>query len=69
MLLLDWPWIANLPFLNHPIVHLPYIRFHMLGMEDMFRTGDKIIRVEHFGTVFRMSSWSLNVKKYELNKN
>jgi hypothetical protein len=41
----------------------------MLGMEDMFRTGDKIIRVEHFGTVFRMSSWSLNVKKYELNKN
>jgi hypothetical protein len=34
----------------------------MPGMENVFRTRDEIIRVEHMGTIFQMSSWSLNVK-------
>ncbi len=43
-------------------MHLPYIWFYMLGMEDMFRTRDRIIKEEHFGTISRMSSWNLNVE-------
>jgi hypothetical protein len=29
-------------------------------MESMFRIGDKVVKVEHFGTISKMLNWSLN---------
>jgi hypothetical protein len=31
-------------------------------MESMFRTRDKVVRVEHSKTISRMLNWSLNEK-------
>ncbi len=31
-------------------------------MDDMFRARNKMIRVEHYGTISRMLSWSLDLE-------
>jgi hypothetical protein len=37
-----------------------YVRFYLLGMGNMYKIRDKMVKVEHFGTISRMLSWSLN---------
>jgi hypothetical protein len=48
-------WI---PFLD--IIRYNYVRFCMHGMEIIFKVGDKIIKVEHFSIVSKMSNWKLD---------
>jgi hypothetical protein len=33
-------------------------------MERLFREGDRIIKVEHFGIVSRMSNYNFNLEKW-----
>jgi hypothetical protein len=35
--------------------HFP--RFYILGVEDLFQVGDRIVRVEHSGSKSRFISW------------
>jgi hypothetical protein len=39
-----------------------YIRFYVSSMERLFRKGDRIIKVKHFGTIFKMSNYKLDFK-------
>jgi hypothetical protein len=36
------------------------VRFYLPRMENMFRIRDRMVKVEHSGTISRMLSWSLN---------
>ncbi len=38
-----------------------YIRFYVSSMERLFR-GDQIIKVEHFGTIFIMPNYKLDLE-------
>jgi hypothetical protein len=46
-----------------------YVRFYPLGMKNMFKIGDKVVKVEHFGTISRMLNWSLNKKSVWVRDN
>lgn len=46
-----------------------YVGFYLLGMKNMFRIGDKVVKVEHFGTISRMLSWRLNKKSIWVRDN
>jgi hypothetical protein len=35
-----------------------HIKFYVLGMEKLFRVGDRIIRVKHYGTMSKLLSWN-----------
>ncbi len=45
-------WI---PKSTHLANHFP--RFYIPGVEDLFQTGDRLVRVEHGGSRSRMISW------------
>lgn len=44
-------WI---PFLD--ITRQSYVRFYMPSMEILFKVGNRIVKVEHSGTMSRMSN-------------
>jgi hypothetical protein len=44
-------WI---PFLD--ITRQSYVRFYMPGMENLFKVGNRIVKVEHSNTMSRMSN-------------
>jgi hypothetical protein len=47
-------WIPkSTPSTNH------FPRFYIPGVEDLFQTGDRIVRVEHGGSRSRMISWRI----------
>jgi hypothetical protein len=46
-----------------------YVRFYLLEMESMFKIWDIIVRVEHFGIVSKMLSWSLNKENVWVKNN
>jgi len=47
-------WIPkSTPSANH------FPRFYIPGVEDLFQTGDRIVRVEHGGSRSRMISWKI----------
>jgi hypothetical protein len=47
-------WIPKLtPSVNH------FPRFYILGVEDLFQVGDRIVRVEHSGTRSCLISWQV----------
>jgi len=54
------PRLGNIwiPFLD--ITRHSYVRFYMHGMEKLFKVGDRIVEVEHFGTMSIMSNWKLD---------
>jgi len=37
------------------------LAFYMPSMEELFRVGDRIIRVEHDTIVSRMLNWKVNL--------
>jgi hypothetical protein len=37
-----------------------YVRFYLLGMKNMFRIRNKVVKIKHFGTISRMLSSKLN---------
>ncbi len=41
-----------------------FIKFYIPRMEEIFIMGDKIIRVQHVGTTFRLMNWKLLLKNY-----
>jgi hypothetical protein len=45
-------WI---PKSTHSANHFPI--FYIAGVEDLFQTGDRLVRVEHGGSRSRMISW------------
>ncbi len=47
-------WI---PKSTHSANHFP--RLYIPGVEDLFQTGDRIVRVEHGGSRSRMISWRI----------
>jgi hypothetical protein len=38
-----------------------FIKLYIPKMEEIFIIGDKIIRVEYVGTIFRLMNWILDV--------
>jgi hypothetical protein len=36
-----------------------FARFYIHGVEDMFQTGDRLVRVEHAGSRSRLISWRM----------
>ncbi len=34
-----------------------FSRFYILGVEDLFQTGDRVVRIEHAGSRSRLISW------------
>jgi hypothetical protein len=36
-----------------------FARFYIPGVEDLFQTGDRVVRVEHAGSRFRLISWRI----------
>ncbi len=43
------------------IIEQHYIKFYMLKMVEMFSEKDRVIKVDHFGIVSKMSGWRLEV--------
>jgi hypothetical protein len=41
-----------------------HIKFYVLGMEKLFRIGDRIIKVKHSKTMSKLLNWKLNVGNY-----
>jgi len=41
-----------------------HIKFYVLGMEKLFRVGDRVIRVKHLGTMSKLLNWKLDVGNY-----
>lgn len=41
-----------------------FIKLYIPKMEEIFIIGDKIIKVEHVGTTFRLMNWKLDVENY-----
>jgi hypothetical protein len=50
-------WI---PFLD--IIRQHYVRFYMPSMENLFKLGNRIVIIEHYGDVSRMSNWKLDFR-------
>jgi hypothetical protein len=47
-------WIPKLAMSpNH------FVRLYILGVEDLFQEGDRILRVEHGGSTSRLISWKI----------
>jgi hypothetical protein len=42
------------------IIEQHYIKFYILNMEKMFSEKDRVIKVDHFGIVSKMSNWRLD---------
>jgi hypothetical protein len=40
------------------------IKLYIPRMEEIFIIGDKIMKVEHVGTTFRLMNWKLDVENY-----
>ncbi len=45
------------------IIGMCYVKFYMFNMEELFRVGDRIIKIEHATIVSRMLNWKLNLEK------
>jgi hypothetical protein len=43
------------------IIEQHYIKFYILNMEKMFSEKDRVIKVDHFGIMSKMSSWRLDM--------
>jgi hypothetical protein len=43
--------------------------FYLLAMENMFRIRDIMVKVEHYGTISRMLSWTLNERNVWVRDN
>lgn len=62
----------NLRNISIPLIDLTkqrYIGFYVSNMERLFRKGDRIIKVEHFGIVSRMSNYKLDLENGWIKKN
>jgi hypothetical protein len=46
-----------------------YVRFYLLAMENMFRIRDIMVKVEHYGTISRMLTWTLNERNVWVRDN
>jgi hypothetical protein len=36
-----------------------FVRLYIPGVEDLFQVGDRLLRVEHSGSRFRLISWKI----------
>jgi hypothetical protein len=48
-------------------VEQQYVKIYMPRTKYMFRARDRMIKIEHIGTISRMISWSLNVETKWVN--
>jgi hypothetical protein len=51
------PRLGDIWVLKSPVSPNHFSRLYIPGVEDMFEVGDRIIRVEHGGSRFRLISW------------
>ncbi len=56
------PQLRDIWILGFTNTEQHYVKFYMPRMDDMFRDGNKMIRVEHYGTISKMLSWSLDLE-------
>jgi hypothetical protein len=53
------PRLGDIWIPKSPVSPNHFSRFYICGVEDLFQTGDRVVRIEHAGSRSRLISWKV----------